>query len=216
MRVSIICATYGPDEYSWRTLAHSRALPSTRGQGAHEIIYNHHHKGPIALARNLFAADAEGDWLCFLDADDELAPGYLEAMRQALGGLPSSPQAPDVLLTPAVSYIAKNTHYAPKFPHDDYPSHTLQDDNFLVIGTLIRKETFHKVGGFSDYPHGFEDWSLWAKAWKAGAEIVRVPDAVYRAYVNPVSKHRQQWKDREWQAEMHETVRRDVFPELYA
>jgi hypothetical protein len=73
---------------------------------------------------------------------------------------------------------------------------------------------FLEVGGFGPYPHGFEDWSLWAKAWKSGCRIVKVPKAVYIAYWNAESKHRLQWKDRRWQVEQHMRVRRDLFPEL--
>ena len=69
-----------------------------------------------------------------------------------------------------------------------------------------------QVGGFSDYPHGFEDWSLWAKCWKAGAQIVQVRQAIYYAYVNPLSKMRLAWRDRTQQAATHERIQRELWP----
>lgn len=208
MKVSIIVATYG--EASWSSLAQERALPSAQQQGAHEAFGIHRNDWSIARVRNLGAEQALGDWLCFLDADDELGPGYVEAMQRALEQERGVTVAP-LLLTPAVSYIFNGRPRPPKF----HPLGDLRDDNFLVVGTLVERELFMKVGGFGDYPHGFEDWSLWAKCWKIGARVVQVKHAIYYAHVNPKSKHRQAWRDRKWQVEMHNRVRRELFPEVY-
>ena len=58
---------------------------------------------------------------------------------------------------------------------------------------------------------GFEDWSLWAKAWRDGARIVKVPDAIYRYHFNRNSKHKQGWRDHKWQVETHQRVARELF-----
>ena len=209
MKVSIIVATYGGEE--WLALARTRALPSALMQEAHEVIDHHDPEASIAQTRNAGAERANGDWLCFLDADDELGSGYLPAMQRAheqRGGADGIPP----LLTPAVSYVRKERRTGRVgFLDRGFP---LTDDNWLVVGTLVRRDLFMQVGGFSDYPHGFEDWSCWAKCWKAGAEIVKVPDAVYYAHVNPHSKHRQGWRNRQWQVETHNRVRAELFPEL--
>jgi GT2 family glycosyltransferase len=76
----------------------------------------------------------------------------------------------------------------------------------LVIGTLVHRDLFWEVGGFPEYPHGFEDFALWSKCVRAGAEIVRVPDAVYRYWVNPQSAHRVGWRDKKTQAANHHRV----------
>jgi GT2 family glycosyltransferase len=205
VNVSVIIATYGDPE--WEQIA-LRALGSVEGQGAAEVIRAHSPTLSIAAVRNRTAAGASGDWLCFLDADDELAPGYLDAMRRPLeqerGDLPPQP----FLLTPAVSYVHDGRAEPPLFRDRGIP---LSEDNWLVVGTLVERDLFHAVGGFSDYPHGFEDWSLWAKCWKAGARIVKVPDAVYVAHVNPNSQHRQRWRDHEWQVTTHNRVRAELF-----
>ena len=212
MNVAIIIATYGDE--SWAKLAQERALPSAMGQGAYDVLCAHHRTGPIALARNILAEETEADWLCYLDGDDELTPGYLDAMKRAAERQGDGP----CLLTPAVSYLRKGGRDGKKYRASE-PAFLdrgipLTDDNWLVVGTLIQRDLFMQVGGFSDYPHGFEDWSLWAKAWSAGAKIVKVPDAIYRAWVNPRSAHRVQWRDRRWQVDMHNRVRAELFPEL--
>jgi len=206
MKCSIIIATYGDD--SWEKLALERAAPSTEGQGAHEVLLGHDPDGTIASCRNDLAAQAEGDWLLFLDADDEIAPGFLAAMKRAIQQERRTRDVP-LLLTPAVSYIRSGKRAAAMF----HPVGDLRNDNFLVVGTLVERDLFHKVGGFSDYPHGFEDWSLWAKCWKEGAEVVQVQRALYIAHWNPNSKHKRGWKNRRWQMEMHNKIRAELFPE---
>lgn len=200
MRVSIVIATYGEDH--WRELALSRAYPSAENQGAHEIIVGHDTDLTIGPVRNVLARKATGDWLCVLDADDELAPGYLDAMQRTNRGT-TFYEGKHVLYTPAVSYVRKGRPSPPQFNDRGVP---LSRDNWLVVGTLIERDLFERIGGFNDEPHGFEDWSLWYKAEKAGARIVKVPEAVYLAHVNPRSKHRQGWRNRRWQVETHQRV----------
>lgn len=198
MRVSVLVATYG--DPSWIKTA-ERAYLSALGQEAYDIVLHHDDDGTIASSRNAAAAQAMGDWLCFLDADDELTPGYLDAMRAAYAG------DDRVLLTPAVRHVKKGRPAAPFFFDRGI---SLRQDNWLVVGTLVHKDLFWEVGGFGDYPHGFEDFSLWSKCYRVGATVVKVPDAVYVYHHNPQSKHKQGWRDRKWQVETHQRVVREL------
>lgn len=203
MDISILIPSYG--EPVWEEMAETRALPSAMAQNAHEVLIDHDPTGTIASVRNGLAEKATGDWLLYLDADDELGPGYIAAMQRAYGqgrirdGIPP-------LLTPAVSYVTKGRRQMARF----LPGSDLSKNNYLVVGTLVERDLFLSVGGFSDYPHGFEDFSLWSKCWRAGAKVIQVRRAVYIAYVNLESKHRMNWKNRRWQVEMHERVVREL------
>ncbi len=180
----MIIATYGETE--WLHLARDRAYPSVlRQDGDCEVVLHHSHDGTRSTSLNTGAERTFGDWLLFLDADDELAPGYLGAMRRALEQ--NTSDGTRVLLTPATQWIRKGRP-APAGFQKEIP---LERGNWLVIGTLISRELFTEIGGFHEHPHGLEDWNLWARAYRAGAQIVKVPDAVYIAHVNPQSKHRQ-------------------------
>lgn len=202
--ISIIITTYGED--SWRQLAAERAYHSAIEQDAGEVVLHHAPDLSIGPARNEAAARATHPWLLFLDADDELEPGYVSAMENAVR---VSTRPTRTLFQPAVRYVRKGRVPDPML----VPQKDLRHDNFLVIGTLVHTSMFQKAGGFSDYPHGFEDWSLWAKCWKHGAQIVPVPAAVYRAFINPMSKHRQGWRDRKWQVDTHIRIQKELFPE---
>ena len=204
MTISIVITTYGDEE--WRSLAWSRAYPSTLEQGALEVIVHHEASMEIGPARNAAALLASGDHLVFLDADDELAPGYLAAMERAAKTVDDPAQS---LFFPSVRYMRKNRAQ----PDLLRPIGDLRHDNFMVIGTMIDTRLFMSVGGFSNYDHGYEDWSLWAKAWKKGARPTPVADAVYIAHINPQSAHRVRWRNRKEQVAGHMRVQAELFPE---
>jgi glycosyltransferase involved in cell wall biosynthesis len=152
MTISVVIATYGSDE--WLTMAETRALPSLRGFTAEDTFVMHHQSlsdhalglmdnpgKARAWSLNTAAAQAPGDWLIFLDADDELAPGYVAAMRRALE---QNTDGNQVLFTPAVQHIRKGRPGQPAFMDRGI---SLRDDNWMVIGTMIHKaQSKHKQG----------------------------------------------------------------------
>jgi glycosyltransferase involved in cell wall biosynthesis len=184
-------------------IAKERAVPSVWTSG-HDLVINHDRSGTIASSRNAAAELTKGDWLLFLDADDELAPGYVGAMERALERQQANGKR--LLLTPAVS-VVRNGRAGPATFFKEVP---LRQANWLVIGTLVHRDLFWEVGGFPEAEHGLEDWALWSKCVRAGAEIVKVPDAVYRYWANPQSMHRQLWRDKNVQRAAHRRVAREL------
>jgi glycosyltransferase involved in cell wall biosynthesis len=183
-----VIATYGPSE--WEDTAYERAKPSAERQGADTIVTVHLKDGTLAEARNVGAEDAGGDWLVFLDADDELEDGYLDAIRLAEGTLErdtAGRRYEDGLLCPAVSHIAVTGRVS----EAELPNRRLKMTwlNHCVIGTGVPARLFRKVGGFRDDLPIYEDWELWLRCIRAGAKIIDVPDAVYLAYDRPDSRN---------------------------
>ncbi|MFL5309504.1 MAG: glycosyltransferase family 2 protein [Myxococcales bacterium] len=192
MNVSILIGTFG--EVKWADLAYERARPSAMEQGAAQVIQGHLPDAGLADVRNMLAEDATGDWLCFLDADDELCPGYVDAMEtanrehwaDALEGEDDSALPWRALLVPAVGYPGA----VPVIPAW---GRAMIDVNCCVIGTLVPRDLFHAVGGFRDTladggplpAPGLEDWDFWLRCVLAGARLVPVPAAVYCASGRP-------------------------------
>ena len=192
MDVTVIVATYGDRAY-WDSLA-ERAMASA---GAATTL--RYHGESIHQARNQAAEYADSEWLCFLDADDELAPGYLEAMERATGDLRA----------PLVRYVRKGR---PGPAHIPRGTDNMADGNRLVIGTLVRRAMFCEVGGFRDWPF-YEDFDLWQRCWLVGAVIEFVHDAVYCAHVRPDSRNRTPSRDEK--LVVHHAIRRANMPWLY-
>lgn len=200
MDVTVIVGTFG--EQHWSDLAHQRAIPSAQPQA--EVIHVHTepaetYGASLAKCRNEGALRATSEWLCFLDSDDELQPGFFDAMDKATADL----------RTPQVQYVRRGRTFDPMF----WPEVDLTAGNWMIVSTLIRRDLFFEIGAYRDVLL-YEDWDLWIRAIKASAVVERVPDAVCRVHINPGSKHRY-GTTRQEKIAAHEQVRRLNWPELY-
>lgn len=154
----------------WVRLAFERAIPSVEKQG---YTYIYVHGDTLANARNTAASFVTSKWIVFLDADDELGEGYLEAMQDAEGDLKA----------PAISYVVDGTPQPPEVLSD-------RDINYMnpcCIGTAIETERFLDIQ-FQEY-RAYEDYALFLTAHRRGAKINHVPGAVYMAHVRQNSRN---------------------------
>lgn len=172
MEATIIIATHGSDE--WRERGNNLAIKTNDAFPGVEIVFGHSKTEQLHEVRNRLAARATSEWLCFLDADDELAPGYFDAMERATGDLRA----------PAVSWVEEGISSEPRC----LTERNIKVGNPCVIGTLIRKSMFDRVGGFWG-ERAYEDWSLFRRAWLVKAKIEHVPDALYIVHVSPDSRN---------------------------
>ena len=58
------------------------------------------------------------------------------------------------------------------------PPMDILQGNFLIIGTLVRRDTFLSVGGFREL-RLYEDWDLWIRCFQQGSSHFTVPEAIY-------------------------------------
>lgn len=201
MKFSVLIATFGSAE--WEHLGRERAAASASDQGADEVIVYHDREGTIASTRNCAAENASGDMLIFLDGDDELAPGYVQAMR-------NKARDEKAMYVPRISYV--NPGRRPQPPRY-WPEIPLSMGNWLVIGTAVPRRDFLDTGGFSDEHPLYEDWELFAKLWKTGLQPVKVRQAVYVAHRNPDGRN--QSGDAKLRVRTHYNIGRQLFPDEY-
>jgi hypothetical protein len=200
LSVTVAIATYGDE--SWRLLARNRALPSALEQAPAV----HAHADTLAEARNRALRSVETEWVIHLDADDELEPGYIDAMA---GGSCD-------LRAPAVRYVrggrARSAAQVPRVAGHRHActGECLPQGNWLVIGTCARTRMLLDVGGWRDFEWS-EDWDLWLRCHLAGASVEAIPEAVYRAHVRPDSRNRA--PSAEFRREAHEAIYRANYPE---
>lgn len=184
MDVTVAVATFGDDW--WRTLAHTRAIPSAERLGVPVV---HVHAGTLHDARNAALALVGTEWVIHLDADDEPEPGYVEAMAAGTA---------DVRV-PSVRYVRGSGRPATRMPRVAGHSHAciaecLTQGNWIVVGACVRTDLVRQIGGWRDFAWS-EDWDVWLRCHLAGASIEAIPQAVYRAYVRANSRNRSASRD---------------------
>lgn len=196
--ISVCIATYGDNV--WAELAERRALPSAIKQDC-EVILEHQPDGTLASTRNAAAKRATQGCIVFCDGDDELDDGYIEAMKPRLVAAG--------MYLPRTSFAKNGTRRAAHF----FPWCDLRDGNPMVIGTLVDRDFFLEVGGFTEGVDLFEDWMLFAQLWKIGLRVTQVPDAIYVAHV--VRKSRNRRDNGAVRLYWHQWIGHQVFPDHY-
>lgn len=134
-------------------------------------VVHQKNRGPSA-ARNVGISAARGEYILTLDADDKIAPTFIE---QALSRLEKDESLgfaySDVRMVGEGSYVRK-------LP--DYNFYQLLWDCIVVSCVLARKEAFLSVGGYDKgMRNGFEDWELWIRLAKKGWHGIRIPEPLY-------------------------------------
>ena len=128
-----------------------------------------------SFACNEGARAARGGAICFLDADDEVGPGYVKAMIEALRLHPFVAARVDVALN--TGWMARSRD---PFQHEAL----LNVFDYLPFGlgcTLgVRSDVFHSVDGFSNQVPFDEDVDFCWRVQQTGVAMTFVPDAVVR------------------------------------
>lgn len=116
----------------------------------------------VAAARNNGVVASNGQFLCFLDADDWWEPNFLEEMDKLIKEYPDA----GLYATNYVYYKPGKTHVALKLERGymNYPEAYLHGEMAVWTGaTCMPRKVFDEMGGF---PVGIklgEDFLLWAK-----------------------------------------------------
>lgn len=196
MKASIIIPVPAINDYIIEALPHYAAqthrdfeivilpndAPSAAVPGARIIA-----TGPVGPAkkRDIGAAAASGDVLAFIDDDAYPAPVWLEhALRHfgdsrigAVGGPAVTPKSD--AFWQRVSGATFLSRLSGGFPERYWPIGKPRDiDDWPTVNFLVRKDLFHRLGGFETRHWPGEDTLLCLKIIEAGFRIVYEPAAM--------------------------------------
>jgi glycosyltransferase involved in cell wall biosynthesis len=131
-------------------------------------------------ARNAGIRVARGEFVVTLDADDMLAPTYLESMVAALES------DPDAAYAHCWAELFGDVHsiWATRPPNP----FQLFMSNSVVGCVTLRKSAWEEVGGYDESMRkGNEDWDLWIRLDHAGYNGVQVREPLFRYRKHGVS-----------------------------
>ena len=142
--------------------------------------------GPAVARQDGLRALGEVEWVALADADDEWAPGMLDALLAALERFPSA----DVAFGRPLIVGEDGSPTGERW--DEYPPGLLEPEMFGPLlyerdlipmpGAVVRRSALEAVGGFTgglDLPAA-TDWDLWLRLVRAGSSFVYEPAAVVR------------------------------------
>lgn len=139
----------------------------------------------LSEARNTGIKSAQGEVILPLDADDKIAPTYIEKAVNVL----KSKKA-DVVYCEAEFFGAKKGRWA--IPENKMPDNLLR--NFLFCSALFRKKDWEKYGGFrKEMKYGYEDFDFWLSFIEDNKVFYQIPEILFfyriKSAVDPKSDH---------------------------
>ncbi|WP_287129566.1 glycosyltransferase family A protein [Candidatus Cyanaurora vandensis] len=152
-------------------------------------LFTQVNQGPAA-ARNTALAQAQGEYVAFLDADDLWEPTKLAKQVQCLDQYPEVGLVDVWVMLADGSGVAKGRVLASQSEGWVYPQ--LIERNSVGCGSspMVRRSCLAEVGVFDPNLHGTEDWDLWIRiAAKYPFKVIREPLIRYRQVAVSVSRN---------------------------
>jgi len=139
-------------------------------------------KQGLASAKNFGLGKCKGDWIAYLDADDEYLDCKLGVQRQWMLQHPELDFCGTHSWDMDEGYMVPNcfsvTHH---IGHEEI-SRVLSHENVMCHGSMmIRKVALESLNGYNTDKLllGREDWDLWIRAMNAGFRFGKVPERLY-------------------------------------
>ena len=141
------------------------------------VFINEKENHGVVYARNKAIQMTSAEYILPLDADDKIAPSYVE---KAVKILEENPNIGIVYSRARIFGIKNKEWKLAEFSRED-----ILYKNCIFSSALFRKRDFEKIGGYKEYmKDGWEDWDLWLSFIEAGFEVHRIDEVLffYRKY----------------------------------
>lgn len=144
--------------------------------------YVHTEQNGVSFARNKAVEVSKGDFILPLDADDKIAPAYLEKAEVILRAQPS---VKVVYCEAELFGAASGAWHLPV-----YSFKNLLIENSIFCTALFRKSDLAAAGGYdTNMREGFEDWDFWIRMLKSGGDVYRIPEVLFYYRIKPASRN---------------------------
>lgn len=123
----------------------------------------------VAAARNTAITASSGRYILPLDADDLIAPDFLEKTVHILE------QQPEIGIAGTGARLFGAVNEVKRLP--EFSVKRLLSENLLFATSLFRKSDWQAVGGYcTEMRYGWEDWEFWIAMTKKGVAVARIPE----------------------------------------
>ena len=133
----------------------------------------------LAAARNSGIRQARGRYVLPLDADNRLAPGFVESAIEVLNAEPPT----GVVYGDRLEFGARNGPLRVR----EFDLNALLWANFIDACAVYRREIWNACGGYDARAAVWEDWDLWIAATKRGWLFRHLPQITFEYRVRPNS-----------------------------
>ena len=145
-----------------------------------KVIFSEKNGGP-SVARNRGIAEAQGKYILPLDADDKIAPTYLEKAKKIL----------DEHSQTGIVYCEAE-FFGEKSGKWELPPYTFPEilvGNMIFATALYRKADWEKVGGYREnMRQGNEDYDFWLSLIELGREVYQIPEILFFYRIKEASR----------------------------
>lgn len=150
-------------------------------------IRNKKNRGP-AGSRNVGIREARGEYIAFLDSDDEWLPQKIEKQAQALEMASSDV---GVVYTGTWRIVGDKKFFIPssKITHKEgnvYRSYLFGKYLVYTSAAVIKRACFYKIGIFDESFPAVAEWDLWIRISKY-YEFKYIPEPLVTSYFTPGS-----------------------------
>ncbi len=141
-------------------------------------VINQKNSGQPAISRNNGIKISAGEFILCLDADDKIAPEYLQKCVSIL--------EKDSEISIVYTYRRDFDGVDRIVETGDYDFNILKNRNIISVASLFRKKAWADVGGYRTNVKGLEDWDLWIAMGARGyiGQLIREPLFCYRYHDN--------------------------------
>ncbi len=138
-----------------------------------EVVFRKENGG-ISAATNSALEHARGDYVVFLDDDDELHPHALEKMAAAIADNAGA----DVLYSDEDKLSPSGVRYIPTLKPDWSPD-LLLSCAYLCHLLVVKRALVDELGGLRSEFDGSQDYDLMLRATERATTVVHVPEILY-------------------------------------
>lgn len=126
--------------------------------------------GGLSSARNAGIKEASGEWILTLDADDKIAPDFIEKCLKNKGDY-------DIIATGQQEFGDTDRIW---FPHPEPTFDDFITANRINCCSLFKKEIWETIGGYDEEMRlGYEDWDFWLRATQRGYKVKTIQEPLF-------------------------------------